>query len=285
MKCLVNEDLSKYTTVRIGGTAKKMFVPENEDELLKVIEEENPKYFIGGGSNLLIDEDSFDTVVNLRNFNTQITELGDGLFSVGASVRLQKLITTINEKGFGGIEYLFSVPGLVGGAVVMNAGRGKKANKCISDYIVNVRVLENGKILELKKEECDFSYRNSRFKNGNAIVLSVLFKFPSCGKDEAEKLRKERIEHCKKVQDNSAPNFGSVFSSSSMTIMKLVKKIGIRSGGCRFSGKTVNWILNTDNGTYADASKCIRKVQRLHRLCGKKCKLEVILWEGSKNKE
>ena len=55
MKCLVNEDLSKYTTVRIGGTAKKMFVPENEDELLKVIEEENPKYFIGGGSNLLIE--------------------------------------------------------------------------------------------------------------------------------------------------------------------------------------------------------------------------------------
>jgi UDP-N-acetylmuramate dehydrogenase len=92
-----------------------------------------------------------------------LTERGN--ITVGASVRLQKLIQFANENELGGIEYLYSVPGLVGGAVVMNAGRGRKFNQSISDYIVEVRYLENDELKSITKDQCRFEYRDSIFKN------------------------------------------------------------------------------------------------------------------------
>ncbi|WP_298048348.1 hypothetical protein, partial [uncultured Bacteroides sp.] len=51
----------------------------------------------------------------LKEFNTFILHESNGLYQVGAGVRLQALIKQINEDGYGGIEYLWSVPGLTGG--------------------------------------------------------------------------------------------------------------------------------------------------------------------------
>lgn len=280
MILLENVELSKYTTIRIGGIAKKMLIPENVDELTELLQKQSIRYMIGGGSNLLINNREFEEVVNLREFNKKIKRLENGRFQVGASVRLQELIKTINSYGYGGIEYLYSVPGLVGGAVVMNAGRGKQYNKCISDYIVKITVLRDGKIVELVKEECEFSYRNSIFKNNSKyIILSVEFLFSEQLSEEGERLIKERITLCKNVQDNSAPNFGSVFMESNNRIMKFVKLLGIRSNDISFSKKTANWILNRNNGTYEDVIKVMKRVELLHRLFGKKCKTEVIKWE------
>ena len=113
-----NVSLAKYTTFQMGGIAKKMYFPENIEELVKLTTE-NKKilhFIIGGGSNLLInDKKTFDEVLCLRNFNQTIEHLQGGKYYIGASVRLQKAIRTINEDGYGGIEYLFSVPGLTGG--------------------------------------------------------------------------------------------------------------------------------------------------------------------------
>ena len=277
MKILEDQNLDKYTTVHIGGTAKRILSPESTEELIEIIEKENPEYFIGGGSNLLIADREFDLVVDLRNFNKELVHQGDGIFRAGASVRLQELINEINECGYGGIEYLYSVPGLVGGAVVMNAGRGKKYNQAVSDYIISVDVVRDGKIVTVTKENCGFSYRNSIFRNGTDIVVSCLFKFPEMGSEESAQRKKERLELCRKVQDSSKPNFGTVFCESNGRIMNYVKKH--KTGGkVHFSGKTPNWILN-DGGSFDDAISAIRKVELYHKLLFKKCKREVIVWE------
>ena len=275
---LYNEDLSKYTTVRIGGTAEKMLIPESIDDLAEIIRKKTTKYFIGGGSNLLINNRSFDVVVNLRSFNTGIESLEPGLYKVGGSVRLQKLIKQINEDGYGGIEYLCNVPGLVGGAVVMNAGTGKKENKYISDYIISVDIVEEGNILTLEKDQCEFSYRNSYFReHPDCIVVSVLLQFPEMSQEESEKAKNEKMRFYKERQDPSHPNFGSVFREKNVRIMSLVKKLKIGKK-VHFSGKTANWILN-EGGDFDDAMKAIRKVESLHKLAGKKCSREVIVWE------
>lgn len=280
MKVLNNVDLKMYTTVKIGGTAQKMFVPDTVEELENVVKNEKTIYFIGGGSNLLINDREFDSVINLRNFNKVIEDRGEGKFHVGASVHLQELITVINEAGYGGIEYLISVPGLVGGAIVMNAGRGRQYNQAISDYVTRVTVLKEGKIAEISKAECNFAYRNSKFKNNeDYIIIAADFLFPKQSKEESCKLRKERIEFCKKNQDNSAPNFGTVFMDADRRIMKLTKRLRVGKGAVKFSGKTANWILNMGDGSYKEAISAIKKVERLHYLFGKKCKTEVIKWE------
>ncbi len=279
MRVLYNEDLRKYTSVRIGGTAKAMFVPENTGELLELAQKQHPVYFVGGGSNLLINDRVFDKVVDLRYFDPTIEDLGDGQFKVGASVRLQKMIDFINEKGYGGIEYLYSVPGLVGGAIVMNAGRGKQYHKSISDYVVSVTAIDNGKLVDLKKDECGFDHRTSVFKNAPYIVVSALFCFPRMSLEDTSKAKKERIALCKERQDTSRPNFGSVFIESNSRIMSVARKLRIGCKKVHFSGKTINWIINEGNGSYAEVKDAIHKVEHMHKLFGKKCELEVIIWE------
>ena len=100
MRVINDIDLSKLTTIKIGGIASLFYEPETEEELIKCISD-NPEieYFIGGGSNLLINERVFKGVISLRRFNTSISHLGNGQYNVGASVKLAKLIETINNDG------------------------------------------------------------------------------------------------------------------------------------------------------------------------------------------
>ncbi len=279
MQIKENVELSQYTTFRMGGVCRKLYVPQSTDELCELAKRLNaPVKYISGGSNLLInDEKIFDEVVLLREFDDSVEHLGDGLFRVGASVRLQKLIKTVNGLGYGGIEYLYSVPALVGGAVCMNAGRGRSANQCISDYITDVTVLHNGERKTLSREECGFSYRNSVFKNGDYLVLSVNLKLKKGTAEEFEAGIKERLEHCKKYQDASKPNVGTVFCQAEHRIMRLMSKLDKNKGGVHFSQKTRNWLLN-DKGTFKQAIRRINRVKRLHKLFFKKCKTEIIIW-------
>ena len=281
---LIHEDLSKYTTIRIGGIANRLLIPENRDELTEVIREKRPVFFIGGGSNLLISNGATELVVSLRDFDQSIESVGGGKFRVGASVRLPKLIQYINEEGYGGIEYLCNVPGLVGGAVAMNAGTGEKENKSISDYVISVDVIRNGEEITMMKEECAFFHRDSFFRSHPSnIIVSVLFQFPKMAKEKSARAKEEKMRYYREHQDPSNPNFGSVFRVRNHKIMAVTKmfKIGKR---VHFSGKTENWIIN-EGGTYSDAIRAIRIVEELHKLLRKKCVREVVVWDLNKRNQ
>jgi UDP-N-acetylmuramate dehydrogenase len=283
MKILYNESLAKYTTVKIGGCAQNLFIPESVNELTELIDSfsKSEYYLIGAGSNILMnDEKVYKNVVLLKNFDNSIRNLGDGKYHVGASVRLQMLINEINRDGFGGIEYLYSVPGLVGGAIVMNAGRGKQWNICISDYLTDVTALINGTVQILGKNQCGFEYRTSIFKNKTSIVLGASFNFEKKGISESTNAKKERMAFCALNQDNSKNNFGSVFLSSDWRIMRLMKLLhpGYKNG-MAFSKKTPNWLLNKGNGKFQQAIRLIHLVERMHKFLGKKAIPEVIIWK------
>lgn len=74
MQILNNEPLSKYTTVRLGGVAEKMYIPETTEKLVELLRKEPIQYVIGGGSNLLIADRTFDKVLNLRKVEVMISE-------------------------------------------------------------------------------------------------------------------------------------------------------------------------------------------------------------------
>lgn len=279
MKIIENISLSKYTTVHIGGTARKMYVPETREELIKAINDSHCKYFIGGGSNLLINDRVFDAVINLRYFDRNIVDHGNGKYYVGGSVRLQELIRKINADGYGGIEYLYSVPGLLGGAVVMNAGGSKEQGWSISDHIISVTALHDGQIYSLNRDQCDFLHRHSIFKNDTSyIVLGAEMQFDKGESKDFERACKERINFCKIFQDNSKPNFGSVFRLYNGYIMEIVRILSNRKKTVHFSHKTANWLINEGNGTFSQADKLLKKVIMIHKILGKKCATEVIIW-------
>lgn len=283
MKIKNNEFLKNYTTFKMGGNAKKMYFPENIGDLQKLYSDHRNSfdYILGGGSNLLInDEAEFTDVICLRDFDNHIIPLGNGEYSVGAGARLQKLITQVNNDGYGGIEYLFSVPGLVGGAVFMNAGRGASYNQSISDYIIECTIFHEGKTLTIPKSECGFSHRHSIFQEmENAIIVDIKFAFLPDSTEALEQKRKERILLCMEKQDNSNPNFGSVFCICDSRVMKFVSLFPGSLNGVHYSKKTLNWLLNQD-GTFKQAIKEIKKAEMYHKILHRKYMREVRIWRG-----
>lgn len=284
MKILENESLKKYTTIKIGGIAEKMFFPESQEDLINIVKKTPSElYILSGGSNLLINDDKvFNTVINLKLLDNKIESLGNCKFYVGASVSLQKLILEINNEGYGGIEFLYSVPALVGGAIAMNAGRGRFQNINLGDFVIEVKVYDiiEDKVKILKKDECNFGYRTSVFKERKLIVLGAIFSFEKFDKDKLKLKREERIQLVRKKQDNSGYNFGSVFREYNKYIMHIIKflKWGDKNG-VKFSTLTANWLINNGNGTYKQAKNLIERTVKIHRLMRQNVKLEVIMWD------
>jgi UDP-N-acetylmuramate dehydrogenase len=90
------------------------------------------------------------------------------------------------ENGLRGVEMLAGIPGTLGGAIIMNAGAYSGE---ISDYLLDVEVIRNMKLVRLKKEECGFGYRTSNLTND--IVIQARFKFPPGDVEEMKKIRRE----------------------------------------------------------------------------------------------
>ena len=282
MKIEKKVELKNYTTLKIGGVCQNVYFPETIDELLEIVHRIPDLKLLGGGSNLLInDNKTFENVLCMRDFLTSLFEINDCFVTVGSGVRLQKLISICNEHGIGGIEYLWSIPGLVGGAIYMNAGRGRGANKQISDYLVSVEVLEDGQVKTYTKEECEFGYRTSVFQKKNCIILSAIFLLDRISPEEGKRLQMERVQLCKQFQDNKYPNAGTTFCESDPRIMNIFQKISSKKAtkGVHFSVKTSNWLQNRGEGTYNEAIKLINRVKFLHKILGKSCKLEYKVWE------
>lgn len=285
MKVEHNLRLEKYTTLKIGGLCKELYFPQTANELILLYRDMPDIKILGGGSNLLIsDQEVFNKVICLREYEKDLIVFDDNKVTVSAGVTLQKLILTINSNGLGGIEYLYSVPGLVGGAIYMNAGRGRGANKQISDFLISVDVLEDGEIKTYSKNQCMFNYRSSIFQSKKCIILKAVFVFNAILAEEGKKLRKERIEICKKFQDGKYPNAGTTFSLSDPIIMKWVKILTSKNkkNGIKFSSKVTNWLQNRGDGTYKQAMRLINRVIIAHKIFGKECKLEYEIWDSTK---
>lgn len=274
---LHNESLAKYTTFRIGGIAREMYFPESLDDLI-TIPNLAESWIIGAGSNLLInDKGSFGCVVCTARLNKKITLLENGNFFIGAGNRIQNAIAAINKAGYGGLEYLVSIPATIGGAIYMNAGVFSPKTTTISDYLVSVSVFEDGCIKVLKREECFFSKRYSVFHKKRAVILGAEFNFPK----QSEEISKRKIAERKAIaknQDHSGGNCGSVFKVCSYKIVKMIRFFHPSRGGATWSPKTTNWIINKGHATYKDVKTLINLSKILHKICFRKCEQEVIEW-------
>lgn len=278
-----NEELSKYSKMRIGGIAKNFYIPETEEELIELVKtlKESKPLYIANGSNILInDKKVFNNIIYLSKFSNNLVIMND-LVEVGASVSLQKFITKINSAGLGGIEYLYSVPGSLGGAIFMNAGTGQSENKSISDYIVEIKTFDGTDTKFYSKEECLFKYRNSIFKSNGEIILSAKFQFPIIDSKVSKIEKENRLQFTKETQDTKFGNLGSIFDYPNGRIIELIRKIGLGwPNGIKFSKKANNWLINKGKGNFKQALMLIRIVELMHKITFRKgLKREIIVWK------
>lgn len=284
MKSYRQYDLYYKNTMRLHCIADTVYEPESTDELTCLIDylkTEGIEYHIlGAGSNVILPPKTTSTIILTSSISNELLICDDRVVC-GCSVKIQHLIRECQKKGFGGIEYLYSVPCNIGGAVCMNAGTGRK-NKTymsISDYIYSIEYYnpETKAIEIIEAKKADFSYRHSIFQERDWIILSVVFKFDSCSFEEVEERIKARISFVREKQSGNKPSCGSIFNKYNFYIMKVLK--GLKVGGAMWSKKTANWITNDSGANYNSIMVLIGIAKALHIMSFQQYNLEVKIWK------
>ena len=244
-----NVPLAPHTTFKIGGPARFFVEVDDLVRLSNVLDwarDHQQKVFVlGGGSNLLFMDEGFDgLVIKLKNndLKTEIKE-GDGItIRCGAGVKLAKLVSESFKNHAKGLEWAIGIPGTVGGAVRGNAGAfGGEMKDVVSQVkTINIRSCQifkkdfaNPSVSpnELKQDieyacrnmtqtfnnkECEFSYRNSIFKENTCLIIwEVELKLKDDKQNEAKKIAEEYLKKRQKKQPNITkyPSAGSVFKN------------------------------------------------------------------------
>lgn len=279
-----NVNLAKKTTFKVGGVAKNFYIPETTEELVNLVKKLKSKnqnfYILSGGSNILInDEKKFENIIYMEKMDTKIYMIEDGIFYIGASNRIQKVIRNVNNAGYGGFEELFCLPAMFGGIIYMNAGIGYRFE--ISDFVTKVKVfdIQNEQIIEMNKDECEFKRRSSIFQTGKYIILGAEIKLHKQSLEESNSRIEKRKEYCKNNQEWGNGCFGTCFSKCSGKILKFVSLFYRNKKGIKFAKNNCNWLINDGTGNYKQAMSIINKVCLLHKICHKKIKKEVIIWD------
>jgi UDP-N-acetylmuramate dehydrogenase len=182
MRILENVSLSTYTTFRIGGPARYFVVVKSTNDIveaLKYAQDSSLKIFVlGGGSNILVSDSGFDGLV-IKNEIEGIEVLREDedtiTVRVGAGNDWDQFVSSMVDKGYGGIENLSLIPGTVGASPVQNIGAYGTE---VKDSIISVETIDidSMEAKTFSNKGCEFSYRDSFFKrNGGYIITHVVF--------------------------------------------------------------------------------------------------------------
>lgn len=141
-------------------------------------------FILGGGSNILLPEEYDGLVIhNQIDGITLISEVSDFVIvKVMAGVIWDDFVSFCVLQAYYGLENLSLIPGTVGASPIQNIGAYGVEVKDFIEY-VECFDLNTGHIIQIQNKECEFSYRNSRFKKEpNLLVIAVAFKLPKSSK-------------------------------------------------------------------------------------------------------
>jgi UDP-N-acetylmuramate dehydrogenase len=268
-----NIPVGSKTTMRIGGKARyyaELLAKEDAEEAVRFVTEKGiPLIPLGGGSNTIFADGEIEALV-VRIKHDQVSINGNNL-NVGAGKILASLINELAAKNLD-LSALTGIPGTIGGAIFGNAGQGPKGI-WLNHFIESVTVFIDGEWKTFSKEECNFRYRESFFKDQCQMLnvkckiviweakLTILTGPEAEVKMEIESLLKKRIEtqpHLKTA--------GSCFKAlaDGTPAWKLIDKAGLRGlkvGDIQVAEKHANFLLNTGKATFKDAVAVVEKIK------------------------
>ena len=263
----LDEPMCKHTTFRIGGNADYYIRPSSEEELILVFERafeaDMPVFVCGNLSNIVFADEGFHgAVIDTRIINKAFTDRQFLFAQAGATLTSAAKLAL--ERGLSGLEFSYGIPGTVGGGVFMNAGAYAGQ---MSDVIKSVRAYDvnEKKVIELTREECEFSYRHSIFAAGGLLVLSCIFELIPGDREVIRITMNEHMQSRRDKQPLELPNAGSVFKRpEGHYVGRMIEDLGLkglRVGGVEVSKKHGGFMVNVDNGTCADLLSLISLVK------------------------
>ena len=173
--------LLPYNTFGIDVKSKHFIDVKSIDELQAVLNQNQLENLLvlGGGSNLLLTKDFEGLTLRIQNRGIEIVEQDDrkARVKVAAGENWHDFVLWCLENDLGGVENLALIPGNVGAAPIQNIGAYGVELREVFESCEAISI-DTGKVKIFKKDECNFAYRNSIFKNtlkGKYIIFSVQF--------------------------------------------------------------------------------------------------------------
>lgn len=285
----IDEPMRKHTNFKIGGNADVFVIAKNIEEIkcvIKFSKENNILLTIlGNGSNVLVSDKGIRGIVlQVGTKEIKIEKQKNALVEVEAGVMLGALAQVLLKQSISGFEFAAGIPGSMSGAIRMNAGAYGGEMK---DIVKDVTVLnEKGEISVLTNEECEFSYRHSRFTDSKEIVIKVTLKLPLGNEAEIKAKMDEYDQSRREKQPLNLPSAGSTFKRGADFITaKLIDECGLKgytSGDAQVSTLHAGFVVNLGNATAQDVLNVVSHVKQVVlEKTGKQIELEVeLLGEG-----
>ena len=266
--CLTNYPLDQHTTFKVGGPAELCIRPKSVAELqtvLKVLYSDNIRpQILGGGANVVISDKGLDGVVILTDLLVGIRMEKDHIIAL-AGTPVSDVCEYASENSLSGLEFIYRMPGTVGGAVWMNA---RCYGSSIADVINWVEYFDTaGTLTQKNADDCMFDYKKSVFQENPWLITSCAFNLSPGDKDHIVDVMKKNEEdryakgHFKYPCAGSAFKNNRKFGKPTGQIIDGLGLKGMRIGGAQVAPFHGNIIVNTGNATAADVHNLVTRVR------------------------
>lgn len=278
--------LVEHTSLGIGGATDLLLLRRHETmpEVMRLLDDAGvPHRFLGGGTNVLIDDGELSWVVlRLPTVTPGVSVEGNSVWA-DASADLGGMVTYCAKRDLGGMEGLIGVPGSVGGALRMNAGA---YGTQIGSYVREVEVYRAATraIETLRGDVIRFDYRHTSF-GPEDVMLRARLELPAKPFKEVLAGIKVCNEKRRASQPLNQKSAGCIFknppgASAGRMIDELGLK-GLRSGDAMVSDRHANFFVNAGSASCADMLQLIGDVrERVRRAYGVELDNEVIVWRN-----
>ena len=256
-RLLANQSLAELTWFRVGGPVQVLLTPADEDDLayfLKNLPNDVPVYVVGVGSNLIVRDGGLPGVgirLSPRGFGE--TGAAGDVVSAGAAALDKRVAETAAAAGLAGLEFLFGIPGSIGGALRMNAGANGAETK---DILIDATGIDRkGNKLAFTNAEMKFVYRNCGVEP-SVIFTSARFRGRAAAPEAIRARMNEVQQHRESAQPIREKTGGSTFKNppgdSAWKLIDAAGCRGLRIGGAQVSQMHCNFLINTGSATGHD---------------------------------
>jgi UDP-N-acetylmuramate dehydrogenase len=292
VKILKNEPMSRHTSWRTGGVARQYVQAQSLSALalfITTLPVDEKLLWLGLGSNTLVRDGGFNGTViatqgvmsQLEILNGTINEAKDeAMVYVGTGVTSAKLARFCSKNNLAGAEFFAGIPGLVGGALAMNAGAFGGETWPL---VVEVETLNRkGEIKKRKASEYEYAYRHVQAPVEEWFVSATLKLKKQQQKNKTIDIKQQNksmdinvdinvdikglLEKRALTQPTGVASCGSVFRNpEGHYAAQLIEACGLkgkRIGGAVISTKHANFIVNENKATASDIESLIILIQK-----------------------
>jgi UDP-N-acetylmuramate dehydrogenase len=292
--CTPDAAIGPLTWYGVGGRADLMVSPHSLDAVTQLTRrcrlQEIPVRVLGGGANLLVDDDGVDGVVlrlDHECFRTiDYNRRGSVTAArIGGGVDLFGLVTELARRALTGFEHMAGIPGTLGGAIRMNAG-GQAGD--VGEALERVDCITlDGERCSFAAADLNFRYRANDLPEGfiTSAVLTLHEDDPVAVRDRVKTIFAAK-KASQPMADHSAgcafknpidPSTGKRTSAGLLIDASSLK--GQAVGGARVSERHANFIVMQHYGSASDVLKLMDQIQhRVHEDTGIRLEREVVVW-------